>query len=44
MTYRPLSVTVTLALIRLDAALWLSFGIIVATGLHPNLTSTGSPS
>ena len=37
MTHRPLSVTVTLALILLDAALWLAFGLIVAVGLHPAL-------
>ena len=37
MTHRPLSVTVTLALILFDAALWLAFGLIVAVGLHPAL-------
>lgn len=37
MTHRPLSVTMTLALILLDAALWLAFGLIVAVGLHPAL-------
>lgn len=37
MTHRPLSVTMTLALILLDAALWLAFGLIVAMGLHPAL-------
>jgi hypothetical protein len=37
MTHRPLSVTMTLALILLDAALWLAFGSIVALGLHPAL-------
>lgn len=37
MTHRPLSVTVTFALLSLDAALWLSFGLIVAAGLHPAL-------
>ena len=37
MTHRPLSVTVTVVLILLDAALWLAFGLIVAVGLHPAL-------
>ena len=37
MTHRPLSVTVTLALILFDATLWLAFGLIVAVGLHPAL-------
>jgi hypothetical protein len=37
MPHRPLSVTVTLALILFNAALWLAFGLIVVMDLHPAL-------
>lgn len=37
MTLRPLSITITLALILLNGLVWLVFGTIVAAGLHPTL-------
>lgn len=40
MTHRPLSVTVTFALILLNAAIWWLFSVIVAAGLHPALPNT----